>query len=167
MASFLTQMIPNIEMYKDILAFIRSTFQSEADFIPLHEPRFIGNERNYVVDAIDSTFVSSVGAYVNRFEEMMAEYTGAQFAIATVNGTAALHISLLLAGVQPGDLILTQAVSFIATCNCISYAGAEPVFIDVDFWKANSCMCTYAHVWSSRKDRYYIDLMSGILCATY
>lgn len=125
-------MIPNTEMYNQTFSFIRSVFQKETDFIPLHEPKFAGNERKYVVDTIDSTFVSSVGVYVNRFEEMMAEYTGAKFAIATVNGTAALHMSLLLAGVQPGDLVITQALSFIATCNCISYAGADPLFVDVD-----------------------------------
>lgn len=119
-------------MYKQTIDFIRSTFGHETGFIPLHEPRFVGNERKYVVDAIDSTFVSSVGVYVNRFEAMMAEYTGAKFAVATVNGTAALHISLILAGVQRGDLVITQPVSFIATCNCISYIGAEPLFVDVD-----------------------------------
>jgi perosamine synthetase len=119
-------------MYKDVISFIRNTFDTPTNFIPLHEPRFVGNEKKYVIDTIDSTFVSSVGKYVDRFEEMMREYTGAKYAIALVNGTAALHIGLLLAGVKKDDLVITQALSFIATCNAISYIGAEPVFIDVD-----------------------------------
>lgn len=119
-------------MYNDVISFIRETYNIPTDFIPLHEPRFIGNEKKYVMDTIDSTFVSSVGKYVDRFEEMMREYTGAKYAIAVVNGTAALHISLILAGVKKDDLVITQALSFIATCNAISYIGAEPVFIDID-----------------------------------
>ncbi len=119
-------------MYNDVISFIRKTFNTPSDFIPLHEPRFIGNEKKYVMDTIDSTFVSSVGQYVDRFEGMMREYTGAKHAIAVVNGTAALHISLILAGVKKDDLVITQALSFIATSNAISYIGAEPVFIDVD-----------------------------------
>jgi aminotransferase in exopolysaccharide biosynthesis len=84
------------------------------------------------MDAIDSTFVSSVGRYVDRFEEMMTQYTGASYAIATVNGTAALHMCLILAGVKRDELVITQPLSFIATCNAISYIGAEPLFVDVD-----------------------------------
>jgi aminotransferase in exopolysaccharide biosynthesis len=84
------------------------------------------------MDAIDSTFVSSVGEYVNRFEKMMAEVAGTKYAIAMVNGTAALHISLILADVKQNDEVLTQALTFIATTNAISYIGAKPVFIDVD-----------------------------------
>ncbi|MEH6469992.1 MAG: LegC family aminotransferase [Halopseudomonas sp.] len=118
-------------MFKDTVEFIRQLYQT-AEFIPLHEPRFSGNERAYVMDAIDSTFVSSVGAYVDRFENEFAAYTGAKFAIATVNGTAALHIALKLADVQPGDEVITQPLTFIATCNAISYCQATPVFIDVD-----------------------------------
>jgi aminotransferase in exopolysaccharide biosynthesis len=101
-------------------------------FIPLHAPVFHGREKEYVVDTIDSTFVSSVGAYVDRFEQDMAVYTGAPKAIATVNGTAALHIALKLAGVQAGELVITQPLTFVATCNAISYCAAEPVFVDVD-----------------------------------
>ena len=100
--------------------------------IPLHRPVFQGNERQYLVDCIDSNFVSSVGAKVVEFEERIAAFTGAKYAIATVNGTAALHVALQLAGVQRGDEVLSQALTFIATCNALSYAGAEPVFIDVD-----------------------------------
>jgi aminotransferase in exopolysaccharide biosynthesis len=102
------------------------------EFIPLHAPVFSGREKAYVADTIDSTFVSSVGAYVDQFEKELARYTGAGAAVATVNGTAALHVSLKLAGVLPGDLVITQALTFVATCNAIHYCGAEPLFIDVD-----------------------------------
>jgi len=111
--------------------FIRSLYQTK-NFIPLHEPRFIGNEKNYLLECIDSTFVSSVGKYVDKFELMIGEFTGALFAVATVNGTAALHIALKLVGVNPGDEVITQPLSFIATCNAILYCNARPVFIDVD-----------------------------------
>ena len=114
-----------------IIDFIRSLYP-DRDFIPLHEPHFGGNEKRYLEDCIDSTFVSSVGKYVDRFEEMIREFTGAKCAVATVNGTAALHIALLLAGVQRNDLVITQPLTFIATCNAISYCGAEPMFIDID-----------------------------------
>ena len=102
------------------------------EFIPLHRPVFEGNERQYLVDCIDSNFVSSVGAKVTEFEEKVAEFTGSKYAIATVNGTAALHTAILLAGVKPGDEVISQALTFIATCNAISYSGADPVFVDVD-----------------------------------
>ena len=101
-------------------------------FIPLHRPVFEGNERNYLVDCIDSNFVSSVGAKVAEFEGKVAKFTGSKYAIATVNGTAALHIAIELAGVKPGDEVISQALTFIATCNAISYAGAKPLFVDVD-----------------------------------
>ena len=117
--------------FPHIIDFIRSLYP-DRDFIPLHEPHFGGNEKKYLEDCIDSTFVSSVGKYVDRFEEMIREFTGAKCAVATVNGTAALHIALLLAGVQRNDLVITQPLTFIATCNAISYCGAEPVFIDID-----------------------------------
>lgn len=100
--------------------------------IPLHRPVFEGNERRYLVECIDSNFVSSVGAKVTEFEQRIAEFTGSRFAIATVNGTAALHVALQLAGVERSDEVLSQALTFIATCNALSYAGAHPVFIDVD-----------------------------------
>ena len=102
------------------------------DFIPLHRPVFEGNERQYLIDCIDSNFVSSVGAKVTEFEEKVADFTGSKYAIATVNGTAALHIAIELAGVKPGDEVISQALTFIATCNAISYAGAKPLFVDVD-----------------------------------
>ena len=114
-----------------IVDFIKQTFNTE-DFIPLHEPRFIGNEKKYLNDCIDSTFVSSVGKYVDIFEKEFAKTVGSKYAIATVNGTAALHISLLLAGVKRDDEVITQPLTFIATCNAISYIGASPIFVDVD-----------------------------------
>ena len=117
--------------YQPIIDFIRNLYQT-TEFIPLHEPKFIGNEKAYVVDCIDSTFVSSVGKYVDRFEHEMAKYTGAKYAVATVNGTAALHIALKLAGVSQDNEVITQSLTFVATCNAISYCGAKPVFVDVD-----------------------------------
>ncbi len=117
--------------YQDVILFIRNLYQT-ADFIPLHEPKFCGNEKAYLIDCIDSTYVSSVGKYVDRFEQLVAEYTGVKYAIATINGTAALHIALKLAGVDQNDEVITQPLSFIATCNAISYCGAKPVFVDVD-----------------------------------
>lgn len=111
--------------------FVRNIYQTDK-FIPLHEPRFRGNERKYVLDTIDSTFVSSVGAYVDQFEVMMQDITTANKAIAVVNGTASLHIAMQLAGVGSGDEVITQALTFVATANAIAYIGAKPVFIDVD-----------------------------------
>ncbi|MEO6306054.1 MAG: LegC family aminotransferase [Bacteroidia bacterium] len=119
-----------MEDFKETISFIKKLYPK--DFIPLHEPLFVGNERKYVLDAIESTFVSSVGEYVNRFEKMMAEVAGTKYAVAIVNGTAALHIALILAEVQREDEVLTQALTFIATANAISYIGAQSVFIDVD-----------------------------------
>lgn len=101
-------------------------------FIPLHRPVFEGNEKRYLIDCIDSNFVSSVGAKVTEFERQIGAFTGSEYAIATVNGTAALHVALQLAGVQRGDEVISQALTFIATCNALSYAGAHPVFVDVD-----------------------------------
>ncbi|MBN8720451.1 MAG: LegC family aminotransferase [Sediminibacterium magnilacihabitans] len=118
--------------FGEAISIIREAFHEPEAFIPLHEPRFIGNEKRYVLDAIDSTFVSSVGKYVDTFEKMMGEMTGAKFAIATVNGTAALHIALLIAGVKNGDEVITQPITFVATSNAISYCGAGLAFVDVD-----------------------------------
>ncbi len=118
-------------MCKQTVDFIKSQFPDQ-DFIPLHEPRFVGNERKYVMDAIDSTFVSSVGKYVDDFEKQIAAYTGAKYAVACVNGTAALHMAMIVADVKRNDIVITQPLSFIATCNAISYIGASPLFVDVD-----------------------------------
>ena len=116
---------------KNIVEFIQDIYNTK-EFIPLHEPRFIGNEKKYLNDCIDSTFVSSVGAYVDSFEKEFAARVGSKYAIATVNGTAALHISLILADVNKDDEVITQPLTFIATCNAISYCGAQPIFLDVD-----------------------------------
>lgn len=118
-------------MFDSLIHFIREQYRTE-EFIPLHAPVFNGRERNYVTETIDSTFVSSVGAYVDRFERDTSAYTGSARAVATVNGTAALHAALRLAGVVPHDLVITQPLTFVATCNAIAYCGAEPVFVDVD-----------------------------------
>src|SRR5690606_33613118 len=116
---------------QDIVSFIQNSFNTK-EFIPLHEPRFRGNEKKYLMNTIDSTFVSSVGAYVDQFELMMQGTTGTQKAVAVVNGTAALQVALRLAGVKQDDEVITQALTFIATANAIAYNGAHPVFIDVD-----------------------------------
>ncbi len=118
-------------MFDETIDFIRSQFGTD-DFIPLHEPCFAGREQEYVKDCIDSTFVSSIGQYVDRFEKELAEYTGAKYAVATVNGTTALHAALVLAGVTAGDEVITQPLTFIATANAISYCGASPTFVDID-----------------------------------
>ena len=110
--------------------FVRDIYYTD-QFIPLHEPRFLGNEKKYILETIDSTFVSSVGAFVTDFEEKVQVYTGCKRAVATVNGTAALHTALLMAGVQREDIVITQALTFVATCNALSYIGATPLFIDV------------------------------------
>ena len=118
-------------LFPEFVDFVRQLFSTE-DSIPLHAPRFERNETKYVVDALNSTFVSSVGQHVNEFERKIAEFTGAHYVVATNNGTAALHTALLLAGVQSGDEVITQPLTFVATCNAIRYCGAEPVFMDVE-----------------------------------
>ena len=118
-------------MYKKTIDFIKQQYPNK-NFIPLHEPVFNGNEKKYLNDCIDSTFVSSVGKYVNTVEKEFAKKVGSKYAIATVNGTSALHISLLLANVKQNDEVITQPLTFIATVNAIKYCGANPVFLDVD-----------------------------------
>ena len=118
-------------MYSDITNFIHQLYGTE-DFVPLHAPLFIGNEKKYLNECIDTTFVSSVGKFVDRFEEEVAAYTGAKKVVVCVSGTNALHMAMMLVGVERDDEVLTQALTFIATCNAISYIGAHPVFIDVD-----------------------------------
>jgi aminotransferase in exopolysaccharide biosynthesis len=120
------------EKFEAIIAFIRKHYNQPEGTIPLHEPRFSLTDRQYVLDAIDSTYVSSVGRYVDQFESLLAAYTGATHAVAVVNGTSALHIALMLANVKKNDLVITQPLSFIATCNAITYTGAEPLFVDID-----------------------------------
>ncbi|WP_243310610.1 LegC family aminotransferase [Fundidesulfovibrio agrisoli] len=121
-----------MDSFEQIVRIVRAAHRAPEGFVPLHAPVFGGNEGAYVQQTIDSTFVSSVGAFVDRFEAMLRDITGAACAVATVNGTAALHAALRLAGVEPGDLVLTQTLSFAATCNAVAYCGASPAFADVD-----------------------------------
>jgi aminotransferase in exopolysaccharide biosynthesis len=118
-------------MFERLVDFVREQYGTR-EFIPLHAPVFRGRERELVLDTIDSTFVSSVGAYVDRFERDAAAFCGSPRAVAAMNGTAALHIALLLSGVERDDLVVTQSLTFVATCNAIAYCGAQPLFIDVD-----------------------------------
>lgn len=118
--------------YFEIVDFIKKQFDNK-DFIPLHEPKFFGNEKKYVVDAINSTYVSSVGSYVDDFELMMSAISQTSKSVAIVNGTSALQVALRLVGVSYGDEVITQGLTFIATANAIIYNGASPIFIDVDF----------------------------------
>ncbi len=118
-------------MYQEFISFTREAFKTN-EFIPLHAPVFTGNEKKYLNECIDSTFVSSVGKFVDQFEDEVAKFTGAKYAIATSNGTAALHTGLLMAGVSQNDEVITQPLTFIATTNAISYIGAKPIFVDVD-----------------------------------
>lgn len=119
-------------MFEELLRRIREVQNFPDGPVALHAPVFAGNEKRYVMDAIESTFVSSVGEYVTRFEEMLCTLTGARYAVACCNGTSALEMALRLAGVQSGDVVLTQPLSFVATANAIVHAGAEPVFLDVE-----------------------------------
>ena len=119
-------------MFENLVKFIREKYSEPEKFITLHEPTFIGNEKKYVDECIDTGFVSSVGKFVDRFEDDLKAYTGAKYAVAAVNGTAALHMALILAGVQRDEIVLGQALTFIATNNAINYIGAEPVFLDID-----------------------------------
>ena len=118
-------------MYEKTVKFIKELYGTN-EFIPLHEPRFVGNEKEYVCDTIESTFVSSVGKFVTRFEEMVADFVGAKYAVATSNGTSALHVALKLLGVDENCEVITQPLTFIATANAIKYCNAEPIFVDVD-----------------------------------
>ena len=120
-----------MKQIENFVSIVRSAFDTE-DFIPLHVPRFNKNESSYVQETINSTFVSSVGKFVNDVEDKTKSITGSKYAIATVNGTAALHIALRLVGVQHNTEVLTQSLTFIATVNAIAYNGADPIFIDVD-----------------------------------
>jgi aminotransferase in exopolysaccharide biosynthesis len=127
--------------FESTLNIIRNRYGNEG-FIPLHVPHFGGNEKAYLIECIDSTFVSSVGPFVTKFEEEMSRITGANYAVATMNGTAALHMALIVAGVKRDDEVISQALTFVATANAISYVGANPIFIDVD--KSNLGLCPKA-----------------------
>ena len=118
-------------LFEEFIKFVQELYGT-TDFIPLHAPQFRGNEKKYLLEIIDSTYVSSVGKFVNQFEKKVTEYTGAKHAIATVNGTAAIHVALKLAGVDDNSEVITQSLTFVATINAIRYCGAKPLFIDSD-----------------------------------
>ncbi|WP_147802808.1 LegC family aminotransferase [Alkalicoccus halolimnae] len=118
------------KLVQETITAIRKVISEDSNFIPLHEPSFQGNEWEYVKDTIDSTFVSSVGKYVDRFENDLAEFTGVKRAVAVVNGTAALHVSLTLIGIKKDDEVLIPSLTFIATANAVSYCQAIPHFVD-------------------------------------
>lgn len=150
-------------MYEELFQLIRAHFDTD-DVIPLHEPRFSAVDKEFVVDAIDSTFVSSVGAYVDRFEVDLAEYVGTRYAVATVNGSCALQAALKLVGVDAGDEVLTQALSFIATANAIAHNGAHPVFLDVDrdrMGLSPSSVRTFLEAHATRRDGKVFNKESG------
>lgn len=134
-------------MEKQFIDLVRDIYATK-EFIPLHAPIFSGNEKRYLHETIDSTFVSSVGKFVEEFEQRIASYTKTAKAVATVNGTAALHTALHLAGVKAGDLVLTQALTFVATCNALHHMGAKPVFIDIEHTSFALCPRA-AEVWLS------------------
>jgi perosamine synthetase len=118
-------------MFENVIEFIQKTYQTK-EFIPLHAPIFLGNEKKYLNECIDSTFISSTGKFVDKLEEKIADYTNAKYVIATSSGTSALHTSLLLANVGENNEVITQPITFVATCNVINYCKAHPIFIDVD-----------------------------------
>jgi perosamine synthetase len=115
----------------ETISFIREVYGTK-EFIPLHEPKFLGNEKEYLLNTINSSYVSSVGPFVDRFEEMVANVSQTKKAVAVVNGTAGIQVALKLVGVEPGDEVITQALTFVATANAITFNGASPIFIDVD-----------------------------------
>src|SRR5690606_10349273 len=125
-------------MEQQLIDLVRDIYTTN-EFIPLHAPVFTGNEKAYLNETIESTFVSSVGKFVDQFEQEIAGYTGAGRAVATVNGTAALHTALYLADIKAGDLVLTQALTFVATCNSLYHLGAKPVFIDIEHGSFSLC----------------------------
>lgn len=142
-------------MFEDTVKFIQDKFQTKG-LIPLHEPVFQGEEKSFLNKTIDSTFVSNVGEYVDQFEDTLAKYTGSPSSIAVMNGTSALHLSLLLAKVQSTDYVITQALTFVATCNAISYCGAEPIFVDVE---QNTLSLSPVALQNFLEDKAFVDDM--------
>ncbi|SVC33408.1 uncharacterized protein METZ01_LOCUS286262, partial [marine metagenome] len=118
-------------MFEDFVNFVRDLYSTQEP-IPLHAPQFHGNEKKYLIETIESTFVSSVGEFVDYFESSVQNYTGIKYAIATVNGTAAIHLALKLSGAARDTEVITQSLTFVATCNAIRYCEANPVFVDVE-----------------------------------
>ena len=149
-------------MFEQIFDLIRSQY-AEAQ-IPLHEPRFVGHERDYLQQCIDSTLVSSVGPFVGRFEEAVAAFTGSRHAIAVVNGGQALLLALKLAGVAPGSEVLTQSLTFVATANAVAHCGAAPVFLDVDpqtLGLSPDALAAFLDTHAERRDGRLINRESG------
>ena len=148
-----------------LVSIIRDIYNSnDGTMLSLHEPRFLSDEKELLNKCIDSTFVSTVGDYVTLFEDKIKEYTGAKYAIATSNGTSALHIAMLVAGVKPLDEVITQSFTFVATCNAIKYCNAEPVFVDIS--KDTLGMCPKSlKSWISnntiKKDKKLINKNTG------
>ena len=154
----------NIPTFFDDFVDLVRTIYPDAATVPLHAPSFGTREKQTVMQAIESTFVSSVGKEVDRFERSVAEYTGSRFAVATVNGTSALHLALLLAGVARGDLVVTQSLTFVATCNAIKYCGADPVLIDVEsasLGMSPESLARYLEHGTRRHDTGVVDLNTG------
>lgn len=150
-------------MFDQIVQFIKSLYRTDYP-IPLHEPKFTGNEKKYIEDCIDSTFVSSVGKYVDRFEKEIAEYTGSRYAVATMNGTAALHLGLVLSGLKASTEVLVQPLTFIATVNAIRYCNADPVFIDIEPQSLGMCpdkLSTFLKKNSSYREGKCINKNTG------
>ncbi|OGV13393.1 MAG: aminotransferase DegT [Stygiobacter sp. RIFOXYC12_FULL_38_8] len=151
-------------MYNEITNFIKSLYPN-LNPVPLHAPVFLGNEKKYLLDCIDSTFVSYVGKYVTKFEEMTAEFTGAKYAVAVVNGTAALQIALQIAGVEFGDEVITQPLTFVATANAISHCGAKPIFVDVDL-DTMGMSSEKLEDWLSKNSKYDSSLKKRLNIST-
>ena len=145
-------------------SFVRDLFQSKEKFVPLHVPVFSGKEKEYLLETIDSTFVSSVGKYVDQVESFLAAYTKTSKGVAVVNGTAAIQVALRLAGVTPGDEVITQALTFVATANSIAYNGAKPVFVDVDkdtMGLSPRALETFLEEFGERRDQGVFNRKTG------
>lgn len=145
-------------------SFVRDLFQSKEKFVPLHVPVFNGNEKEYLLETIDSTFVSSVGKYVDQVESFLADYTKTSKGVAVVNGTAAIQVALRLVGVTPGDEVITQALTFVATANSIAYNGAKPVFVDVDkdtMGLSPRALETFLEEFGERRDQGVFNRKTG------
>lgn len=142
-----------------ILDFIKKLYNCQ-NFIPLHEPKFQGNEIKYLNECIDSGFVSSVGEFVDKFERDIADFCGAKYAVATTNGTSALHLSLHALNVDENCEVITQPLSFIATSNAIAYTKAKPIYIDVDLdsmGMSPSVLENFLNANAQMKDGYAVN----------
>lgn len=149
----------------EIVSFIREIYNTSSnEIVSLHEPRFISDEKELLNNCIDSTYVSTVGKYVSEFEKILQDFTGAKHAISTSNGTSALHVSILAADIQPKDEIITQAFTFVATCNAIKYSLAEPVFVDISKNTLGMCpksLLNWLHNNAEEKNGSFFNKNSG------